>query len=129
MKRNQSVTLSAELMLVNGIPFFITVSHTIKFITYLINKYHNINPVIEAIKYIKSHDADRSFPIKEMWIGRQCEPDYGARKLLQISLNNVYKDEQFPEIERINLTIKEKVCATYNDLNRHLTNISVLLIR
>ena len=37
--RYQSVTLSSDFMFVNDIPFLIAIIHTIKFTTYLMNKY------------------------------------------------------------------------------------------
>ena len=45
-ERYQSVTLSADLMFVNGIPFFVTFSHHIKFITDLMTKEQRFKPGI-----------------------------------------------------------------------------------
>ena len=45
----QSITLSADFIFVNSIPFFITSSHQIKFITALIAKDQRIKPMVEAI--------------------------------------------------------------------------------
>ena len=60
MERHQPVILSADFIFVNGIPFFFTISHHIKFITALMTKYQRIKPVIETVKEIKSHYASAS---------------------------------------------------------------------
>ena len=50
MKRYHFVTLSSDSMFVNGIPFFVTFIHHIKFIAYLITKDQHINILVKTIK-------------------------------------------------------------------------------
>ena len=49
VERYQSVTLSTEFFF-NGIPFFVTISHHIKFVTYLMTKDQRIKPLVETVK-------------------------------------------------------------------------------
>ena len=112
MEIYQSVTLSANLMLVNSISYLIKTSHPIKFITTLMNKYQCIKPVIKTIKESKSHYAKHGFRIKEMRIDWKFEPSHSELSLLKNCLNTVAKGKHVTEIERINCTIKERVNVT-----------------
>ena len=50
MEKYQSITLCDNFMFVKSIPFFVIISHHIKFILALMTKDHSIKPVIENIK-------------------------------------------------------------------------------
>ena len=59
---------------------------------------------------------------------RTFEPARDELALLKIGLNTVAEGNRVPEIERLNRTIKEMVCASYNELKRNLNKLSVVLI-
>ena len=73
MERYQYFTLSDDFMFINDIPFFITISHHIKYITDLMAKDQSIKTVIKTAKETKSHCAKCGFCIKGMWMNRQLE--------------------------------------------------------
>ena len=50
MERYQSVIVSSDFMFANGISFFITIIHNIKFITAIITKDQRIKYMIETVK-------------------------------------------------------------------------------
>ena len=116
-------------MFVNGIPFFITVSHHRMFIMNPMTKDQLINPVIETIKESKSRYAKCGFCIEEMQTNRKFKPACGNMVLSKIGLSTVSKGDHVTKIERLNRTIKERVYATYNELHHHLTKISGVIIR
>ena len=60
---------------------------------------------------------------------RQFEPSRGEPFLLKIGTNTVSKGDHVLEIERIKRKRKKRVFTTYNDLKRHLTKFSGVLIR
>ena len=62
-------------------------------------------------------------------MNKKFESDCGALTLLHIGLNTFYKGKHIPDIERLNRTIKERIRATYKNINRHLTKILGMLIR
>ena len=64
-----------------------------------------------------------------MKIDRQFEPDRGNLALLNNGLSTVAKSKHAPEIYQLQITIKEIVLDTYNEIKRHFTNISGVLIR
>ena len=60
---------------------------------------------------------------------RQFEPSRGEPFLLKIGTNTVSEGDHVLEIEEIKSKRKKRVFTTYNDLKRHLTKFSGVLIR
>ena len=129
MERYQSVILSSDFVFVNSIPYFITISHHIKFITYLMTKYQGIKPVIETIKKVEAHYAKHGFRIEGVRMDRQFGLACVKLDLLYIGINTISKGKYVPDIDQLKLTIKERVLTTYNYINRHLTKLAGVFIR
>eukprot|EP00804_Cyclotella_cryptica_P022012 CCRYP_000938-RA/>CCRYP_000938-RA protein AED:0.35 eAED:-0.94 QI:0/0/0/0.5/1/1/2/0/366 len=116
MSQYKNVTLSADIMKVNNIPFLMTISRHIKFGS--AGKLDNMsNPtVISHFKAVIGVYASRGFRVSVILANNQFESMRGALADLGAVINVVSRDEHVPEIERYNRTIKERVRSAYNML-------------
>ncbi len=103
-------------MMVNGLPFLITISRKLKFGTaeYLPGR-KGVN-LLNGIKNVQKVYALRGFKVKTLLMDGQFEPMRGSFSELGILLNTVSADEHVPDVERYIRTIKEHVRAIYNTL-------------
>ena len=102
MEKKQCVTLSADIMFINGIPFFFTDGHYINFITVLITKdQQNQGPLCKA-QLLHQVNVD----------GQKIWTSPWFTETLNIGLGTVSKLKHVADIEKLNLIIKEKVQAT-----------------
>ena len=95
MSQYREVVLGADIMFINRIPFFMTISQCIKFGTDKMLKNQQNKTILMAIKQVKSLYMQRGF---------------------QNTLNTVSNDEHIPEIECHIRTVKECVWCVYNTL-------------
>ena len=120
------VELSGDIMFVNKIPFFISISHKIKFGTAEALKNRKTETILKAIQHIARIYKRRVFSIKTINL------DGGFASLkndlldLNISLNVAANDEHIPVAERYIRTLKEGFRSTYNMLPfRKIPNLMV----
>ena len=116
MQQYRDVTLSTDVMKVNNIPFFMTISRHIKFgsagkLDALDNK-----TIISHFKVVLGVYATRGFPVTIILADNQFESMRGDLATLGVIINVVSCDEHVPEIKGYNRTIKERVQAAYNVL-------------
>ncbi|KAL7482627.1 hypothetical protein ACHAW6_008295 [Cyclotella cf. meneghiniana] len=98
MEKNQDITLSIDVMKVNGIPFFNKISQHIKFGSACkLDDMKNVT-ILKHLKAIMFESTQEGIA------------DLGA------IVNIVSQDEHVPEIERYNRTIKENVRPEYSML-------------
>jgi hypothetical protein len=116
MEHYRDLTLGGDIMFVNGIPFFMTISRNIKFGTAEMLKTQHNKTILAAIKQVKSVYMKRGFKIKHMLMDGQFESLRADIADLQITLNTVANDEHVPEIERRIRTVKERTRCIYNTL-------------
>jgi hypothetical protein len=116
MAKYRNITLSADLMKVNGIPFLMTISRQIKFgsagkLDTLENK-----TIISHFRVVIGVYASRGFRATIILADNQFESMRGELADLGAIINIVSRDEHVPEIERYNHTVKERVRSAYNIL-------------
>jgi hypothetical protein len=116
MSRYREVILGGDIMFVNKIPFFMTVSRYIKFGTVEALQDQTAKTILGAIKKVKSVYMKRGFKISVLLMDGQFETLRGDLADIQITLNTVSNDEHVPEIERYIRTTKERMRCVYNML-------------
>ena len=112
----QRVTLAADVMYVNKIPFFISIARDIKFSTAQKLDSQKVPMLLDAVKKIQQVYHRRGFEIAHLLMDGQFEPIRGDLSNLGITLNTVANDEHVPKVERYIRTLKERTRATYNTL-------------
>jgi hypothetical protein len=116
MTHYKQLILGGDIMFVNKIPFFMTISRHIKFSTAEMLKNQKSATILAAIKQVKSIYMKRGFHLSHMLMDGQFEPIRAVLADLQITLNTVSRDEHVPEIERHIRTTKERTRCVYNTL-------------
>ena len=116
MQKYRDVTLSIDVMKINGIPFFNTISRHIRFGS--AGKLDNLkdSTIISHLRVIMGVYTVRGFRVTIILADNQFESMRGEIAALGAIINVVSRDEHVPEIERYNRTIKERVRAEYNVL-------------
>jgi hypothetical protein len=116
MRCYKDVTIACDIMFVNKLPFFMTISRHIKFGTAKMIKSAKSATLIAAIKQVRGAYLKRGFNITHILADGQFEPLRGDVANLGITLNIVSRDEHVPEIERYIRTVKERTRCVYNTL-------------
>ena len=116
MSRYRDVSLGGDIMFINKIPFFMTISRNIRFGTSESLFNQSSKTIMAAIKTIKQLYSQRGFRITQMMMDGQFENLRGDLADMQIGLNTVSNDEHVPDIERHIRTIKERTRSMYNML-------------
>ena len=107
-----SVTLRIDIMFINKIPFFISISRHIKFITVEVLPNRRISTVVKKLQDIVNLYRSRGFNISTIMADHEFE-------LLRPTfpyLNTTARDEHVPDIERCIRTVKDRTRSTYNVL-------------
>jgi hypothetical protein len=103
------IILAGDIMFVNKIPFFMSISRHIKFGTAEMLQNQQNKKILTAIKQIKSIYMCCGFVISTLLMDGQFESLHGNLAELQISLNTVSNNEHVPDIKwHIRMT---KECA------------------
>ena len=113
MEQYRQVTICIDVMKINMIAFFVTISRHIKFATveHITNM---LNTTLTAsIKQVCDEYKKRGFTVTTAHADGQFESLRGELAVLGVTLNVVSKDEHVPEIERFIRTNKERVRAEY----------------
>ena len=110
MSRYREVSVAGDIMFVNRLPFFVTISRHIKFSTSEFLANQKTETILTAIKHVSQTYAKRGFRITNCLMDGQFDKDGLGGELagLGITLNAVAADEHVPEIERHIRTIKER---------------------
>jgi hypothetical protein len=116
-ERNQevTVTLCADIMYINGNPFFVSVSRKIKFGTIQELSSRSKNNVFKAIDRVLATYRGGGFSVRHMLMDGEFEPLRAdlAIESRHVTLNTTANDEHVGDIKRYNRTIKESVCSTF----------------
>ena len=111
-----NVTLSADVMAVNGVKFLVTHLRHIRFTTSeLLTSLHN-NMLLEALLNICKMYRKRGFMVRMMMMDGVFESLRGALAEKNIESNICSENEHVGEIEQTNRTIKERCRGIYNTL-------------
>ena len=114
MQQYWDVTLSVDIMKVNNIPFFMTISKHIKFgTTSKLDSMEN-KIIVKHFKIVFGLYTTSGFLVKVVMADNQFESMRGDIADLGAIINVVSRDKHVPDIERYICTTKELVHATHN---------------
>jgi Reverse transcriptase (RNA-dependent DNA polymerase)/Zinc knuckle len=114
--RYKDVTVCADLMKVNGIPFLVSISRGIHFGTAEMVTGKSAKIVLKAVLQIKQIYAKRGFNLQTIVMDGEFECLRAQLAAMSITLNVTSRDEHVPEAERRIRVIKERVRAIWNTL-------------
>ena len=110
LSRYQKVTVAGDIMFVNKLPFFVTISRNIRFSTseFLLNQ--KTDTIFKAITHVHLTYKKRGFKVETLMMDGQFDKDglNGDVAGLGTNLNAVARNEHVPEIERNIRTIKDR---------------------
>jgi hypothetical protein len=116
MSRYRNVILAGDIMFVNKIIFFVTVSWYLRFGTVEMILNWSNKTVLTAMKQVKSAYMQRGFILSTLLMDGKFEPLCGKLADMQITLNTVSNDKHVPDVERYIRTVKERTRCIYNTL-------------
>jgi hypothetical protein len=114
--RYKSVTLCGDIMFVNKIPFFVSISRNLKFGTAEMIANRQRKTVFKAVEHVCNLYRNRGFSVKFMLMDNEFECIRGDLANLGVTLNTTAQDEHVGEIERYIRTIKERTRCVYNSV-------------
>ena len=114
MAQYQNVTLCGDIMFVNKIPFFVTISRHIHFSTVEMIANKEMSTLLTSIKAVTALYQQRGFKITELLMDGEFKSLHTDLAALGIQLNTTSNDEHVPEIERFIRTLKERTRCIYN---------------
>jgi hypothetical protein len=115
MEQCRDITLCIDIMFVNRIPFFLSISKKIRFITAEVLDNRKEGSLIKALRRIYGLYRKRGFCITNILGDSEFECTRGAVAThLHSELNICGEDEHVPDIERCIRTTKERTRCTYN---------------
>jgi hypothetical protein len=117
MNRYRNITLAGDIMFINKIPFFVTISRAIKFATSEMIVYRKNPTILIAIKQVMAAYAKRGFILTTLIMDGDVEPMRSGLALIKINLNTTSNNEHVQEIEQHIGTLKERVRCVYNTLS------------
>jgi Reverse transcriptase (RNA-dependent DNA polymerase)/Zinc knuckle len=115
-ERYKDVTVCADIMKVNGIPFLVSISRGIRFGTVEMVERKSAKVVLKAIQQIKQIYAKRGFNLHTLVMDGEFECLRPSLAAMSVTLNITSRDEHVPEAERRIRVIKERVRAIWNTL-------------
>jgi hypothetical protein len=127
MSHYQELVLGGDIMFVNQLPFFMTISRYIKFGTAESLKNQQNKTILAAIKQVKSIYMRRGFKISHMLMDGQFKLLRADMTDLQIKFNMVSNDKHVPKIERHIHTVKACTHCIYNTLRFHQISPCMLI--
>jgi hypothetical protein len=118
MSRYQEVNLCVDLMFVNRIPFFVTISRNIHFGTVEMIRARKKKVIEAALKHVFDLYAKRGFKITHVHGDGKFEPLLGAiaGPGMSAELNTVSWGVHVPDVERYIRTVKERTRCVYNTM-------------
>jgi len=122
LRRHRNVTLAIDIMFVNKIPFLVTVSRNIRFVTVTDLANRQSTTVEKALHGVIKLYRHRGFGVTTIL----CDQEFECLRPTFPFLNTCGADEHVPEIERMIRTIKERTRSTYVSLPfRHIPQLMV----
>jgi hypothetical protein len=115
MEHYRDITLCIDIMFVNHIPFFLSISKNICFITAEVLDNRTLGSLVKALKRIYGIYRKRGFRITNILGDGEFECTCSTIATdLRSELNICGEDEHVPDIERCIRTVKEWTRCTYN---------------
>jgi hypothetical protein len=124
---HKRITLAADIMYVNKIPFMLTVSRVVQFTTIeKLNNKQDSTLVLAITKVCRLYER-RGFEIHICMMDNEFESIRGSLLLNKIALNTCAPGEHVPEIERKIRTVKERIQGVVHTLPFHrLPNLLIV---
>ncbi|KAG7374846.1 reverse transcriptase RNA-dependent DNA polymerase [Nitzschia inconspicua] len=122
LERHRVVTLATDILFVNKIPFLLTVSRHLRFVT-VCDLPNRQLPTVERelLKVVRLYEH-RGFNVTSLL----CDPEFEDLRHTFPYLNPCSADEHVPEVERMIRTIKDRIRCVYVTLPyRHLPRLMV----
>ena len=119
MDRYSKISLSADIMYVNGVAFFVAISRHIKHISVIPIQKKNHKTMLSCIDKLKASYELRGFTITNLFMDNEfeCLRSDLKKEERKIELNCVAADEHEPNIERSIRHMKERCRCTFASLN------------
>ena len=114
IKTHRNITLCFDIMFVNKIAFFVTVSRNIRFGTTERILTRHAEVAAKALLNVLLFYRQRGFRVKECYGDGEFEALRGDLAEAGAQLNITAENEHVPEVERYIRTLKERTRATYN---------------
>jgi hypothetical protein len=108
MTRYHLVTLAADIMYINRIPFFATVSRHLHFCTAEALANQQPGTLLCAFRNVQQAYASRGFTIQTVLLDGQFEHLCGVLSAQNLLVNTTSHDEHVPNIELHIRTLKER---------------------
>ena len=116
VQRYGEVTIEADIMYINGIPFVVTTSRHIHFCTAELIKNEKSTTIAKAIKQVIQIYHRRGFKVQFLLGDGQFEHIRKHFADTDITINITGRNEHVPAIERAIRTIKERIRGIVNQL-------------
>ena len=114
IKTHRNITLCFDIMFVNKIAFFVSVSRNIRFGTTERILSRHAEVAAKALLNVVLFYKQRGFRVKECYGDGEFEALRGDLAEAGSQLNITAENEHVPEVERYIRTLKERTRATYN---------------
>ena len=115
-EENRNVTLSVDVMFVNRIPFFTSISRHINFTTAETLHNRTTSQLVQCVTNVKALYTKIGFNVTTALMDREFVPMRTARLNTGVSLNISSASEHVPEIERHHRVMKERARACRHSL-------------
>jgi len=113
MARYKDVTLTADVMFVNEIPFLVTKSRNIHLGTVSALENRSSATLMKAIRPVLNIYRRGGFTVRTMLMDGEFIPIRGELATLGVALNETGRDEHVGDIERYIRTVKERCRSVY----------------
>jgi hypothetical protein len=126
-ERYRHVTLCADIMFVNKIPFLMTTSRHIRFGTAELLTTQTDDQITKALQHVQNIYRTRGFSITLLLADGQFSSLRNQLADKNITLNDTGRDENVGDIERYIRTVKERTRCIYNTLPFHKIPCRVII--
>ena len=113
-ERYQAVTLCADVMHVNGIPFFVSISRHLKFGTVEALPNQHMTTIVKCVRNIARVYHRGGFRLRHSLMDGAFKSIRGDLLGMGILLNPTSREEHVGDIERYIRTVKERMRCSYN---------------
>jgi hypothetical protein len=110
------ITLCGNIMFVNRIPFFITISRNIKFGTVEMIMNRQQRTILGAVTQVCQLYRTRGFQVENILMDGEFECLCGDLAAIGVGVNTTANDEHVRDIKRYIQTVKEQTRGMYNTL-------------
>ncbi|KAG7361119.1 hypothetical protein IV203_036219 [Nitzschia inconspicua] len=122
LERHRDVILATDIMFVNKIPFLLTVSCNLRFVTITDISNRQLATVEKELQKVVRLYELHGFRITSML----CDPEFEELRSVFPLLNPCSADEHVPEAERMVRTLKDRIRSVYVTLPfRHIPRLMV----